>query len=301
MFPKPSWKRMGHVIVVVITLSLASLLLLVVVNMMGLQQEQSIDSSSSSSLSIIPRVDDSPTKQSIRKLMNDATKKKKEGFVYETMATIVPDPFHTPIEESTRQSITETYGKWHFWDGDAAIRPQGDYCGEYPNRDIPGNDFPDNAWQTDAVYVNHLINDAEELLERTIEAIYEEYGLGKSQNTDLGKLLADRMKMTHVHKIDLSDPTVQIPSEASNEGGWTTSRSFDGLVLRLLHAIMTNDTFTVVLGGHSAAAGHGNHFHQNYLMQFHKVMAPVFARLGVKLITRNVRGICVCVYCCCSC
>jgi hypothetical protein len=52
--------------------------------------------------------------------------------------------------------------------------------------------------------------------------------------------------------------------------------------------MMTNDDFTVVLGGHSAAAGHGNHFQQSYMMQFHKVMEPIFARLGVKLITRNI-------------
>jgi hypothetical protein len=51
---------------------------------------------------------------------------------------------------------------------------------------------------------------------------------------------------------------------------------------------MTNDSFTVVLGGHSAAAGHGNHFHQSYVMQFHHIMAPIFARLGVQLITRNL-------------
>ena len=31
-----------------------------------------------------------------------------------------------------------------------------------------------------------------------------------------------------------------------------------------------------------------NHFRQSYMMQFHKVMYPIFARLGVKLITRNV-------------
>jgi hypothetical protein len=55
-----------------------------------------------------------------------------------------------------------------------------------------------------------------------------------------------------------------------------------------LHAMMTNDKFTVVLGGHSAAAGHGNHFRQSYMMQFHQVMAPVFSRFGVKLVTRNL-------------
>jgi hypothetical protein len=31
-----------------------------------------------------------------------------------------------------------------------------------------------------------------------------------------------------------------------------------------------------------------NHFRQSYMMQFHKIMEPIFARLGVKLITRNV-------------
>ena len=33
---------------------------------------------------------------------------------------------------------------------------------------------------------------------------------------------------------------------------------------------------------------HRNKFQQSYTMQFHKVMAPIFARLGVKLITRNM-------------
>jgi hypothetical protein len=31
-----------------------------------------------------------------------------------------------------------------------------------------------------------------------------------------------------------------------------------------------------------------NHFRQSYMMQFHKIMYPVFARMGVKLITRNM-------------
>jgi hypothetical protein len=35
------------------------------------------------------------------------------------------------------------------------------------------------------------------------------------------------------------------------------------MVRRVLHAVMTEDTFTV-MGGHSAAAAHGNHFQQSY-------------------------------------
>ena len=78
------------------------------------------------------------------------------------------------------------------------------------------------------------------------------------------------------------------PRGWEHEGGWTTKRSFEALARRLLHAMMTQDTFTVVMGGHSAAAGHGNHFSQSYMMQFHHVMEPIFERLGVKLITRNM-------------
>merc|ERR1719491_1213110 len=104
--------------------------------------------------------------------------------------------------------------------------------------------------------------------------------------------MAERMKMFHWSREDLSF-SVQPPEKYRKRGdrgngGWTTKRSFDGLVRRLLHAMMTQDTFTVVMGGHSAAAGQGNHFRQSYMMQFHKVMYPIFARLGVKLITRNI-------------
>lgn len=47
------------------------------------------------------------------------------------------------------------------------------------------------------------------------------------------------------------------------------------------------DTFTLVTGGHSAAAGHGNLFRQSYTLQFHNVMEPVFALLRVELHLHN--------------
>ena len=67
--------------------------------------------------------------------------------------------------------------------------------------------------------------------------------------------------MFHWDKIDLATATEK-PEKYGKKGkrgngGWTTQRSFDGLVKRLLHAIMTNSDFTVALAGHSAAAGHG--------------------------------------------
>ena len=59
------------------------------------------------------------------------------------------------------------------------------------------------------------------------------------------------MKMFHWSREDLSLDSAQPPEKFRKKGnrgngGWTTKRSFDGLVRRLLHAMMTNDTFTVV-------------------------------------------------------
>jgi hypothetical protein len=211
----------------------------------------------------------------------------KTTLLYSHYATIIPDPFlDKTISNTHKKDLTDKYGHWKFWDGDEQNRPHGDYCGAYTNRDIPGLDFPDRAWQGDAVFVNHIIDAAEHLVARAKEAIFVEYGHGKPLAPEK---LAERMKMFKwEQKIKDKPPPAFAPGRAGTRdfGGWTYSH--DGLVRRLLHAIMTNDEFVVVLAGHSAAAGHGNHFEQSYVHQMHKIMAPVFARLGVKLVTRNM-------------
>ena len=55
----------------------------------------------------------------------------------------------------------------------------------------------------------------------------------------------------------------------------------EGFVHKLLHLMITNNEFYVVLGGHTAAAGHGNNFFQYYILSFHYLMEPVFDRLGI--------------------
>jgi hypothetical protein len=225
---------------------------------------------------------------------DDEETKEEEGekdtrFSYSKLSAIIDDPEHVPVDEETKKNLATEWGKWHFWDGDEDTRPSGDYCANFPNRDVPGDEFPDEAWQNDAVFVNHIVNDAEQLVARAMEAIFVEYGHGKPLKAEE---LASRMAMFGWNKLDLATQTGAPPKYSKRgdhgNGGWTTARSMDGLVRRLLHAIMTNDTFTVVMGGHSAAAGHGNHFHQSYMMQFHKILAPIFARMGVKLVTRNM-------------
>jgi hypothetical protein len=163
-----------------------------------------------------------------------------------------------PIDENTKGKLIDEWGQWHFWDGDEEMRPKEDYCARYPNRDIPGDSFPDEAWQVDAVYVNHFLNDADKLISRAMEAIFTEYGKGRPLAPEK---LADRHKMFQWVMHDLSKNESPPPdfsrSGKQDIGGWTTKRSFDGLVRRLLHAMITQDTFTVVLAGHSAAKGEG--------------------------------------------
>ena len=68
----------------------------------------------------------------------------------------------------------------------------------------------------------------------------------------------------------------------------TTSQSFESLSRRILHALMTESTFTVVMGGHSSAAGHGNNFAQSAMMQFEAVTRPLFKLLNVDLVAKNM-------------
>ena len=190
-------------------------------------------------------------------------------------------------EEAKKEALIEQWGNWHFWDGDPDSRPTEDYMAKFPNRDCTFNEFPETAWQGDAVYVNHMLDSAGELVARAKEAIYTEYGYGPKDELTRDQL-KERMTMFRLHTIDLEDDTVVESKDHLESAGWTTRKSLAGLSRRLLHAMMVNDTFTIVLGGHSAAAGHGNHFLQSYMMQMYKVLNPIFERVGVKLVVRNL-------------
>lgn len=189
---------------------------------------------------------------------SNAGRDDQNGRRMPAIPTIALDRNQLPISQEKKNEEVEKWGQWHFWDGDEDIRPKEDYCANYPHRDIPGDDFPDDAWQVDAVYVNHYLNDADKLISRAMEAIFTEYGKGKPLPPEK---LAERLEMFHWEKLDLKEqdkPPPMFSRRGSREiGGWTTKRSFNGLVRRLLHAMMTQDTFTVVLAGHSAAMGAG--------------------------------------------
>eukprot|EP00574_Skeletonema_japonicum_P004512 CAMPEP_0201718612 /NCGR_PEP_ID=MMETSP0593-20130828/4087_1 /ASSEMBLY_ACC=CAM_ASM_000672 /TAXON_ID=267983 /ORGANISM="Skeletonema japonicum, Strain CCMP2506" /LENGTH=996 /DNA_ID=CAMNT_0048208955 /DNA_START=5 /DNA_END=2995 /DNA_ORIENTATION=+ len=193
--------------------------------------------------------------------------------------------------------IRHEYGYWNFKDSywfknKGKSRPVVDWAaiaaktktngnGNPLHGEISKEDFPKDSWQTDTDYITSFIAEAKKLIHRVREGIYAEYGWASSS------LTAEQMNQRNVYL------GVHIASEISSTGpdkgvAWIYQDSFDALVKKLLNAMMTNDHFFVTLGGHSAAAGHGNNFFQSYMMQFHDVMEPVFDRLGMVLVTANL-------------
>lgn len=183
--------------------------------------------------------------------------------------------------------LATEWGKWEFTDPKAESRPKHDYCGEFGNRDIPRVKFPKDAWQVDKDYLAAFLDEGIKLVNRSMEAILAEYG--KGTNDMPGDDFVKRSEMFQFSFLNFSNgDTPSGGKELQENGGWTDRKSFEGLKRRILHALMTNDSFGVILGGHSAAAGHGNSFKQSYIMQFHKVMEPVFAMLNIPLTSRNL-------------
>lgn len=154
----------------------------------------------------------------------------RRAITYSDRSTIPPDPDSLPADEETLKELAAKFGRWHFWDGEEENRPEDkDMCEDYPSCDIDGDEFDDEQWQADAVYVNHILNDADKLVSRSMEAIFQEYGHPKPETAEG---LAERMKMFHWDKVDLSTADQPPPpfrgKAPKGNGGWTTKRSFDG-------------------------------------------------------------------------
>ena len=101
---------------------------------------------------------------------------RRKAKVYSELSAIPPDPDSLPVSEDVQKELAAKYGRWHFWDGEEEGRPDTtDLCGKFPPHcDVPGDDFPSDAWQADAVFVNHILNDADGLITRSMETIFEE-------------------------------------------------------------------------------------------------------------------------------
>eukprot|EP00537_Pseudo-nitzschia_pungens_P007589 CAMPEP_0172357806 /NCGR_PEP_ID=MMETSP1060-20121228/2136_1 /TAXON_ID=37318 /ORGANISM="Pseudo-nitzschia pungens, Strain cf. cingulata" /LENGTH=1002 /DNA_ID=CAMNT_0013078649 /DNA_START=148 /DNA_END=3156 /DNA_ORIENTATION=+ len=195
------------------------------------------------------------------------------------------------------KKVREEWGAWDFRDphGEQSMRAAANFS-EVEYKDLPLDDFPPNAWQADEEYVANFLVEAKKLVHRVKEGIYAEYGWPTKGKEEDKEYLEQRDKFW---KIDVWDPAdceggdrnkcPQLYLKGIKEGVAVIEKSsFDGLVRKLLHGLMTNDEFYAVLGGHSAAAGHGNDFQQNRIITFQYLMEPVFDKLGMRLFSRNM-------------
>jgi hypothetical protein len=194
----------------------------------------------------------------------------------------------------------QKFGAWQltdpYYDEHQEFRPLPDFdvC---PARDCNSSEFAEGVWQRDEEYVRNLIKEAKKMVQRVRDGIYEEYG-HSSSNVDgtrkSEKEIDERNKLFQVlltQVDDLNDQNVAIDknTNATLPGVAQLSHAaWDGLVRKLLHALITNDDFFVVVAGDGSAAGHGNNFVQSPVMQFHYLMEPVFDFLGMRLVSRNM-------------
>jgi hypothetical protein len=170
--------------------------------------------------------------------------------------------------------MVEKWGNWKLEDNKE--RPTTDFYATYPNRDVPRKEFPDNAWQIDKTWLSKFLPESIALVDRAINAILDEYGQPKDGSSQLFQVEKHEKWIGQMEK-----------QKCSTQGGCTTTASWDNLKRRLLHAVMTEDMFVFAMGGHSSAAGHGNHFQQSYTLQVQWIIEAVFSRLGVRHQSRN--------------
>jgi len=167
------------------------------------------------------------------------------------------------------------------WDG--KMRPNAANFGDVPNRDVSNSDFPTNAWQKDNAYMKAFLEQAKLLVNRSMEGVYAEYGVGIPPDVSVTLTEEQMANREQFFAWTLKD-TINSPNKG---GSWSTKKSFDGIARRIIHHIMTGDSFKLTLGGHSAAAGHGAGFNQSYIIEAGHVLEPVFAHLGVEFRSYN--------------
>ena len=246
---------------------------------------------------------------------NDVTAWHRTFLSHTNKKATKEDPFSDLTTEQRLSVLKKIYGTYTFYDGSAEDRPKEPYM-TVANAgnlylDLPAEKFPLESWQADAVYTNHFLDASEKLVKRAMQAIFATYhGHGLSDvrvvHDDSGEDKLDyviedaddrtsrRSKMFYLEEVDLHTVTSTEELKAAapswdKKGGWTTERSFDGLKRRLIHAMMTNSNFTVVITGSWQSMGYGgNHAWQSMAGVFETLLKELFEKLGVNLVVRAI-------------
>ena len=187
----------------------------------------------------------------------------------------------TTLTAEQRNEITNQYGYWnvsHPPNPPASSHSLYSFYANYSHQDVPRTEFPPGAWQTNTTYLAEFLPTAIQYVEHCLEAMLAEYGHSKYDTA--GPSLWERAYMFDI-SIQYTEKDKYNLKHPPGNAGFATDATIKALQKRLLHSIMTENSFTVVMGGHSAAAGHGNHFQQSYTLQIQRIIEPILARLGV--------------------
>ena len=148
-------------------------------------------------------------------------------------------PYYPIINHFQNRNPTGFYAKkWGYFDLEdpdpkwkGKMRPQPNFAAS-PNRDVKNTDFPDGAWQKDKEYMARFLEEAKKLVNRTIEAVYGEFGVGIPQDGS----------------VEVTDEFM-VHRAAFYKWPRPSEQSLNGMTRRFIHHIMTGDTFKLVLGG----------------------------------------------------
>jgi hypothetical protein len=196
--------------------------------------------------------------------------------------------------EERMQQVISKWGQWNSLDTSAVGMP--DYSA-YESRDIPSAEFPEYSWQRNKDYLKDFLGEGKDLIERVKQGIYAEYGYDSSTltGTNLQQMRDKQEEFFSVIVYEYDEKVKVVKGQAVDELtgrnmpgiAHMNTHAWEGLVRKLLHAVMTSDDFYVVAVG-PANTYRGNNFQQSQVMQFNQIVEPVLDKLGIRLLSRNM-------------
>lgn len=186
--------------------------------------------------------------------------------------------------DAKRASIIERFGMWTAPSFGNLINPDFSL---FDHKDMPEDMFPRNAWQADQNYTLQFLTQAKNLVQRVQNAILLEYGKDP-QNSDDWKDFSVIFETTPNFATANGLAIDRATQEPLRGVAFLNGIAWEGLVRKLLHALITQDDFFVVGLGGGPYTYRANNFDRTQVMQFNEIMEPVFDKLGMTLISRNM-------------
>ena len=184
--------------------------------------------------------EEDPAVQQLRRLVADADEATIARFKADPAGYRWHPSYYSDKYLTRAKAPNAELGSWNLIDSKRSTRPDDAFYTKYKNRDVPWAEFPATAWQKDPDYLPKFLDEGIALAERAMEAILTEYGHGK-----------DRDEAPFEERSKRMGPTSPGSPGVANLVG----KSYQGLVRRVLHAVVTEDTFVLAMSGHSSAAG----------------------------------------------